>query len=70
MLDVAFENWNMQLRSEGIYTGNMSERLMNTRYADDVMLYAKSLDELERMVELLIIELNKVGLRTLLCFCI
>ena len=62
ILDIAFEDWKTQLHEEGILISAQSERLTNTRYADDVLLYAKSLPELERMVELLIIELKKVGL--------
>ena len=52
----------MQLNDVGVYIGGFQERLTNTRYADDVLLYAKSLEELQRMTELLIIELRKVGL--------
>ena len=38
-------------------------RLTNTRYADDILLYGKSLEELIFMSESLIAELRKVGLR-------
>ena len=38
------------------------ERLTNTRYADDILLYAKSLTELEQMLAPLIEELARVGL--------
>ena len=61
-MDIAFENWEVQLNDEGIFIGDLRKRLTNTRYADDVLLYAKSLEELQRMTELLIIELRKVGL--------
>ena len=37
-------------------------RLTNTRYADDIMLYAKSLPELTRILDLLTEEEAKVGL--------
>ena len=37
-------------------------RLTNTRYADDILLYARSLPELKEMTEILIPELNAVGL--------
>ena len=37
-------------------------RFTNTRYADDVMLFAKSLEEATEMVELLIEEFAKMGL--------
>ena len=62
VLDIAFENWEVQLNDEGIYIGDLRKRLTNTKYADDVLLYAKSLEELQRMTELLIGELRKVGL--------
>ena len=38
------------------------ERFTNTRYVDDVMLFAKSLQEATEMVELLIEEFTKFGL--------
>ena len=62
VLDVAFENWRVQLGTEGILISNSVSRLTDTRYADDVLLYAKSLEELQKMTELLIVELKKVGL--------
>ena len=62
-MNVVFENWKCSLRKEGLYVKDLHERLTNTRYADDILLYAKSLEELERMLELLIIELDKVGLK-------
>ena len=40
-----------------------SERLTNTRYADDILLYAKSLEELQEMLGLLHDELAAVGLQ-------
>ena len=36
--------------------------MTNTRYADDILLYAKSLDELSEMLHLLIDQLALVGL--------
>ena len=36
---------------------------MNTRYADDIFLHGKSLEELEHMANLLISELRRFGLR-------
>ena len=38
-------------------------RLTNTRYADDILLYGKSLKELVRMTNLLTTELHSIGLR-------
>ena len=62
ILDAAFRNWKIKLRTEGILIDAHGERLTNTRYADDILLYAKSLTELEHMSELLISELREVGL--------
>ena len=61
-LDVVFEDWKTQLQNEGLYSESFHERLTNTRYADDILIYAKSLDELQRMIRLLLIELEKAGL--------
>ena len=56
-------NWKRRLRSEGILIHESMERLTNTRYADDILLYGKSLEEIFDMTEILIEELDKVGLR-------
>ena len=37
-------------------------RLSDSRYADDILLYAKSMTELESMVESLLIELKAIDL--------
>ena len=37
-------------------------RLINIRYADDILLYAKSLEELQEMTKLLLFQLFKVDL--------
>ena len=63
VLDIAFERWKQRLGSEGLHVSAGLERLTNTRYADDILLYAKSLDELQHMTELLLPELALVGLR-------
>ena len=44
--DLTFDKWKRRLSHEGLYVGYSLERLTNTRYADDVLLYAKSLSEL------------------------
>ena len=63
VLDIAFESWKSKLDTHGLYWGYGLERLTNTRYADDILLYAKSLSELQTMAELLIEELQLVGLQ-------
>ena len=63
ILDTAFDVWRLSLANEGIYIGHGLPRLTNIRYADDMILYAKSLIELESMTEKLLEELRKIGLR-------
>ena len=62
VLDTAFDAWLLSFHHEGIYIGHGLPRLTNIRYADDIMLYAKSLNELEDMTGKLIDELRKIGL--------
>ena len=37
-------------------------RITNTRFADDILLYAKSFEELQFMMAVLIFELSRIGL--------
>ena len=46
VIDIVFEDWKLKLREEGIMVSMSNERLANTRFADGIMLYGKSLDEL------------------------
>ena len=62
-LDIAFVNWTIQLKTEGLWTGPSSRRLTNTRYADDILVYAKSLEEFMTVTEILVKELNVIGLQ-------
>ena len=62
VLDIAFDAWLLSLHHEGIYIGHGLPRLTNIRYADDIMLYAKSLNELEDMTGKLMDELRNIGL--------
>ena len=61
VLDLAFERWKLKLKDEGLFIAQGMPRLTNTRYADDILIYAKSLEELVHMTELLISELRSVG---------
>ena len=63
ILDIAFEEWKSKLTSEGIFISLQIPRLTNTRYADEILVYAKSVTELAGMMEKLIIELGRIGLR-------
>ena len=58
-LEHAFRNWKAKLRSQGLHVG-LPERLTNVRYADDIVLYAKTSDELVFMMDSLIQELGKI----------
>ena len=62
VLDIAFYVWRLSLRYEGIFLAHGVPRLTNIRYADDVLLYAKSVQELESMTERLLEALKAIGL--------
>lgn len=61
-MELAFRRWKIRLVDHGFLLSADSERLTNTRYADDIMLYAKTADELENMLDLLIDELGQIDL--------
>ena len=61
-LEMGFRAWKRRLVQQGILLETDVERLTNIRYADDVMLYAKSLEELHDMISMLMEELQKLGL--------
>ena len=61
-LEIAFRKWKTRLSHHGLLLHVNHERLTNTRYADDIMLYAKSLEELQDMMAWLMEELFQVGL--------
>ena len=58
--------WKLKttLRSHGFYLhpDNEHERLTNVRYADDILLFGKSLDEAASMLELLVPIFAEYGL--------
>ena len=62
VIEHVFQRWKRRLSFHGWLLLSGVERLTNTRYADDILLYAKSLPELEQMLALLIEELARVGL--------
>ena len=61
-LEEAFIRWKTRLSSEGILLDPSMERLTNIRFADDILLFAKDLNELIVMLELLQQELEYLGL--------
>ena len=60
VLDIAFEEWRLFLHEEGLFIAHGVPRLTNTRYADVILLYAKSLDELLSMTESLMESLQTI----------
>ena len=54
--------WRVFLVHEGVLIVHGFSRLTNIRYADDILLYAISLDERISMTEKLTEELQKIGL--------
>ena len=61
-LESAFRAWRSKLCNHGFLLNAGSIRLTNVRYADDVMLFAKSEQELIAMIELLVKAFADVGL--------
>lgn len=61
-LEIAFRSWKTKLSNHGILLGDDMPRFTNTRYADDIMTFAKSDTELAFMIEALVDELAKTGL--------
>ena len=62
-LGLAFSRWKTRLNKHGWLLNYYNNgRLTNSRYLDDILLYAKTLEELIEMMELLFEELAAVGL--------
>ena len=49
-LEEVFKRWKLRLYSHGGLLRPNQPRLTNTRYADDILLFAKSLKELSEML--------------------
>ena len=64
VLEHAMARWKRKLRSHGfcLYSDNEHERVLNIRYADDILLFGESLDEVVSMLELLVPILGEYGL--------
>ena len=60
-LEHALRKWKRKVAGQGFQLGG-TERLTNTRYTDDIMPFAKSVEKLVDMLELLYPELASVGL--------
>ena len=61
-LEMVFRKWKRRLADHGWLISPEHERLTNTRYADDILVYGKTLEELGQMMEMLHDELAAVGL--------
>ena len=61
-LDVAMTKWKQKLSTHGWKIDEQYLRLAKMRYADDIILYAKSKDELRSMLELFVTELCHIDL--------
>ena len=62
VLEDAIRKWKRKLTNEGLRLGQ-DTRLPNLRYADDLMIFATSREELVSMVEMLVQELSLIGLQ-------
>ena len=58
-LAIAFDERRIHLHQEDLLIAHNLPRLTTTRYADDILLYTKSLDELISIAESLCHEMNK-----------
>ena len=63
IVDVAFQRFKARLLDHGLYLGDHIERLTSIKYADDIVLFGNSLQELIDMYEIMLDELSKIGLR-------
>ena len=63
-IEQAFIAWKTKLSSEGFLLKENTCRLTNVRYADDMLLFAKSREELENMMMLLDLNASKTKIIT------
>ena len=63
-LESVIRKWKARLRNHGWQLSELDaqERLTNVRYADDLLIFGKSLPEVSEMIEILGDELSKAGL--------
>ena len=62
-LEMAFRSWKVRLANHGLLLSGNAERLSNSRYADDVLLYGKSLHEVQEMLGWLTEDLQRIGIQ-------
>ena len=63
--EMVIRRWKQKLTDHGIKLSNniQNEKLTNIRFADDLIIYAHSLEELTSMIDLLVQEFATVGLQ-------
>ena len=63
-LEQAIRRWKQRLHKHGIKLNDNDddERLTNVRFADDLIIYAKTMDELTESLDWLAEEFKKTGL--------
>ena len=61
-LDNAVSNWKSELFNEGFALDDSTERLTNIRFADDLLLFGKTMNEAIHMAETLVEKLAGYGL--------
>ena len=49
-LEMAFRSWKLKFKTHGFCFGAANLKFTNTRYADDIMLFAKSREELTEII--------------------
>ena len=57
VMEIAMRNWKIQVIDRGWLLDPALPRLQSTRFADDLLINARSCDEAEKMLELLQVEL-------------
>ena len=62
--EMVMRRWKLKLRSHGLKleADPLAERLTNVRFADDLIIYANSMEELVQMLDLLVGEFKLAGL--------
>ena len=60
-LDATVRKWKLYVTHHGLDIG-AGKRLVDIRHADDLMVYTHAVDDSAQMIEMLIVEIDKMGL--------
>ena len=63
VLQMAMASWRAENPSGGFDLGDGRRALLDLRFADDILLFAKSLSELASLLDSLILSFSRVGLQ-------